>query len=115
MAASLEISLYTVETHRGNLMEKLNLHGVEELIFVRGPQGRDFLTPGTSPPALYPLAGRPPSRRQGMGLRPPQRYSRIAKKKGSCEMRGDGLGGEVPVFWNRTKDDMKFKSEEQVL
>jgi len=24
MAASLEISLYTVETHRGNLMEKLN-------------------------------------------------------------------------------------------
>jgi DNA-binding CsgD family transcriptional regulator len=32
MAASLEISLYTVETHRGNLMEKLNLHGVPELI-----------------------------------------------------------------------------------
>jgi len=30
-------------------------------------------------------------------------------------MRGDGLGDEVPVFWNRTKDDMKFKSEEQVL
>lgn len=29
-------------------------------------------------------------------------------------MRGDGLGGEVPVFWNRTKNDMKF-SEEQVL
>ena len=32
MAASLEISLYTVETHRGNLMEKLNLHSVPELI-----------------------------------------------------------------------------------
>ena len=31
-AASLEISLYTVETHRGNLMEKLNLHSVPELI-----------------------------------------------------------------------------------
>lgn len=30
-------------------------------------------------------------------------------------MRGDGLDAEVPVFWNRTKDDMKFKSEEQVL
>ena len=30
-------------------------------------------------------------------------------------MRGDGIGAEVPVFWNRTKDDMKFKSEEQVL
>jgi hypothetical protein len=29
-------------------------------------------------------------------------------------MRGDGLDAEVPVFWNRTKDDMKF-SEEQVL
>jgi hypothetical protein len=30
-------------------------------------------------------------------------------------MRGDGLGAEVPVFWNHTKDDMKLKSEEQVL
>lgn len=29
---SVEISLYTVETHRGNLMEKLNLHSVPELI-----------------------------------------------------------------------------------
>lgn len=32
MAASLEIRLYTVEAHRGNLMEKLNLHSVPELI-----------------------------------------------------------------------------------
>ena len=32
MAASLNISLYTVETHRGNLIEKLNLHSVPELI-----------------------------------------------------------------------------------
>jgi len=28
----LNLSLYTVETHRGNLMEKLNLHTVPELI-----------------------------------------------------------------------------------
>jgi len=32
MAAMLNLSLYTVETHRGNLMEKLNLHTVPELI-----------------------------------------------------------------------------------
>jgi DNA-binding CsgD family transcriptional regulator len=28
----LNLSLYTVESHRGNLMEKLNLHTVPELI-----------------------------------------------------------------------------------
>jgi len=28
----LNLSLYTVETHRGNLMEKLSLHTVPELI-----------------------------------------------------------------------------------
>jgi len=28
----LNLSLYTVETHRGNIMEKLNLHSVPELI-----------------------------------------------------------------------------------
>lgn len=32
IAAQLNVSLYTVETHRGNLMEKLNLHTVPELI-----------------------------------------------------------------------------------
>ena len=32
IANSLNLSLYTVETHRGNLMEKLNLHTVPELI-----------------------------------------------------------------------------------
>jgi len=32
VAAILNLSLYTVETHRGNLMEKLNLHTVPELI-----------------------------------------------------------------------------------
>lgn len=32
IAAALNLSLYTVETHRGNLMEKLNLHTVPELI-----------------------------------------------------------------------------------
>ncbi|HXS98607.1 MAG TPA: response regulator transcription factor [Candidatus Limnocylindrales bacterium] len=32
IAAMLNLSLYTVETHRGNLMEKLNLHTVPELI-----------------------------------------------------------------------------------
>lgn len=32
VANFLNLSLYTVETHRGNLMEKLNLHTVPELI-----------------------------------------------------------------------------------
>lgn len=31
-AAILNLSLYTVETHRGNILEKLNLHGIPELI-----------------------------------------------------------------------------------
>ncbi len=32
VAKMLNLSVYTVETHRGNLMEKLNLHSVPELI-----------------------------------------------------------------------------------
>jgi two-component system, NarL family, response regulator NreC len=32
VAGLLNISIYTVETHRKNIMEKLNLHGVPELI-----------------------------------------------------------------------------------
>jgi RNA polymerase sigma factor (sigma-70 family) len=32
IAAMLNVSAYTVESHRGNLMEKLNLHAVPELI-----------------------------------------------------------------------------------
>ncbi len=32
IANILNLSLYTVETHRGNIMEKLNLHSVPELI-----------------------------------------------------------------------------------
>jgi two-component system response regulator NreC len=32
VATLLKLSLYTVETHRGNILEKLNLHGVPELI-----------------------------------------------------------------------------------
>lgn len=32
IAGILNLSLYTIETHRGNLMEKLNLHTVPELI-----------------------------------------------------------------------------------
>ena len=32
VASVLNVSLYTVETHRGNLMQKLNLHSVPELI-----------------------------------------------------------------------------------
>jgi RNA polymerase sigma factor (sigma-70 family) len=32
IAAMLNVSAYTVESHRGNLMEKLNLHTVPELI-----------------------------------------------------------------------------------
>lgn len=32
VANQLNLSLYTIETHRGNLMEKLNLHTVPELI-----------------------------------------------------------------------------------
>jgi DNA-binding NarL/FixJ family response regulator len=32
VASILNLSLYTVETHRGNLLQKLNLHSVPELI-----------------------------------------------------------------------------------
>jgi two-component system response regulator NreC len=32
VAATLGLSLHTVETHRGNILQKLNLHGVPELI-----------------------------------------------------------------------------------
>ena len=32
IARLLDLSLYTVETHRSNIMEKLNLHGIPELI-----------------------------------------------------------------------------------
>ena len=32
IAQSLSLSVYTVETHRGNLLQKLNLHSVPELI-----------------------------------------------------------------------------------
>jgi DNA-binding NarL/FixJ family response regulator len=32
VAGILNLSVYTVETHRANIMEKLNLHGVPELI-----------------------------------------------------------------------------------
>ncbi|MGA3018156.1 MAG: response regulator transcription factor [Bryobacteraceae bacterium] len=32
VAAVLNLSLYTVETHRGNILQKLNLHSVAELI-----------------------------------------------------------------------------------
>ena len=32
VANMLNLSLYTVETHRGNILEKLNLHSVPELI-----------------------------------------------------------------------------------
>jgi two-component system secretion response regulator SsrB len=39
MADSLCISLKTVETHRTNLMKKLNVHNVAELISVAGEAG----------------------------------------------------------------------------
>lgn len=32
LAGRLNLSIYTIETHRSNLMEKLNLHGIPELI-----------------------------------------------------------------------------------
>lgn len=32
VAARLNLSLHTVETHRGNILEKLNLHGTAEMI-----------------------------------------------------------------------------------
>jgi DNA-binding NarL/FixJ family response regulator len=32
VAGILNLSLYTVETHRSNIFQKLNLHGVAELI-----------------------------------------------------------------------------------
>ncbi len=31
-ASLLDLSVYTVETHRGNILQKLNLHGVPELV-----------------------------------------------------------------------------------
>jgi DNA-binding CsgD family transcriptional regulator len=32
IASLLGISVYTIETHRGNILQKLNLHSVPELI-----------------------------------------------------------------------------------
>ena len=32
VASRLGLSVYTVETHRSNILEKLNLHGTPELI-----------------------------------------------------------------------------------
>jgi DNA-binding NarL/FixJ family response regulator len=32
VAQTLDLSAYTVETHKGNLMQKLGLHNVAELI-----------------------------------------------------------------------------------
>ena len=32
VANMLNLSLYTVETHRGNLMEKLNLHSINDMV-----------------------------------------------------------------------------------
>jgi DNA-binding CsgD family transcriptional regulator len=32
IAALLNLSVHTVETHRGRILQKLNLHGVPELI-----------------------------------------------------------------------------------
>ena len=32
VANILSLSVYTVDTHRGNILQKLNLHGVPELI-----------------------------------------------------------------------------------
>ena len=32
VATMLNLSLYTVETHRSNILQKLNLHGTPELI-----------------------------------------------------------------------------------
>jgi two-component system response regulator NreC len=32
VATSLNISVYTVETHRGNILQKLNLHSLAELV-----------------------------------------------------------------------------------
>ena len=32
VAAALSLSPYTVETHRGNLMQKLNLHNTAEIV-----------------------------------------------------------------------------------
>jgi len=32
VATKLNLSLHTVETHRGNILEKLNLHGMAEMI-----------------------------------------------------------------------------------
>jgi DNA-binding NarL/FixJ family response regulator len=32
VASKLSLSLHTIETHRGNILEKLNLHGTAEMI-----------------------------------------------------------------------------------
>jgi len=41
----LDLSLYTVETHRSNILGKLNLHGVPELMLY--PYGRGSFREGS--------------------------------------------------------------------
>ena len=45
VAAILSLSLYTVETHRGNILQKLNLHSGAELILYAVRKRRDQLMP----------------------------------------------------------------------
>ena len=63
VANILKLSLYTVESHRGNILEKLNLHSVPELILYavrkgssHEPAGR-CLRIGTSATTVVPFPG----------------------------------------------------------
>ncbi|MGC4050838.1 MAG: helix-turn-helix transcriptional regulator [Paludibaculum sp.] len=39
IATDLKLSVYTVDAHRGRIMEKLNLHSTGELVRFAGVQG----------------------------------------------------------------------------
>jgi DNA-binding CsgD family transcriptional regulator len=48
MAALLNISIRTVETHRSNVMEKLDIHSVSDLVLYAIQNGlKDPSTPGS--------------------------------------------------------------------
>ena len=55
IAEILNVSLYTVETHRRNLHEKLHLHSLAELILYAVRKGVIPNGPPANPPAISPL------------------------------------------------------------
>ena len=43
IAGTLNLSVYTVDAHRGKIMEKLNLHSIQRIGAIRGAQRADRL------------------------------------------------------------------------